>query len=133
MDAPDEAADRAARAELLQVVLIVHHYVPQSGLSVRDRVDVRRDLGFLVSESRRPVFRRSVALAVCAAVLADVAAALPERVRETMLRSCAAHLGWTITDDARPTDRTDDPLAFVRPRSPDSSSGGDTDIGPPST
>ena len=133
MDHPDEASDQVARAELLQVVLIVHHYLPQSDLSVRERVDVRRDLGFLVSESRRPAFRRTVALELCAAVLAEVAPALPTRARETMVRTCASHLGWTVTRDRRVDGPVDDLLAFVRPRSPDSSSEGDTNVGPPRT
>jgi hypothetical protein len=127
VDDQDEGQDRAVRAGLLQVVLIVHHYLPESSLSVRERVDVRRDLTFLVSESHRQTFRRAVVLEVSAAMLAEVAQALPEQVGTTMLRSCAAHLDWTLTDDGGLTDRIGDPLAFVRAETAVSSPGGDAD------
>jgi hypothetical protein len=117
--------DGSARGEVLQIVRVVHHYLPESDLSVRESVDVRRDLTFLVFESHRHVFRRPVAVAVCAAVLADVAEALPWRARATMLRSCAAHLGWALSADVTAPDPAVDPFGFLRTAASGSSSKGD--------
>jgi hypothetical protein len=48
-------------------------------------VDVRRDLVFLVAESRRRVFRPVVADAVCTALLTEVSQGLPARTRKAVL------------------------------------------------
>jgi hypothetical protein len=122
---PEEGEDGPARAEVLHIVRVVHHYLPESSLSVRESVDVRRDLTFLVIEAHRHVFRRPVAVAVCSAVLTYVADALPEHVRATMLRSCAAHLGWALTADATPTGPPESLLSFLGVAADASSPRGD--------
>lgn len=114
MNDPHQEQDGPARAEVLQTVRVVQHYLPESSLSARESLDVRRDLTFLVIEAHRQVFRRPVVVAVCAAVVAYVAEALPEQVRSTMLRSCAAHLGWALAGDAAFAGPPESPLSFLR-------------------
>jgi hypothetical protein len=91
-----EGEDARARADLVQLVLVVHRYLAHCDLSAREWVDVRHDLMFLISESHRHALRRYVAAQVCASVVWDVSMALPDRDSETMLRSASAHLGWVL-------------------------------------
>lgn len=130
MSDPYQGDDEVARAEVLRTVRVVHHYVPESSLSVHESVDVRRDLTLLVIEAHRHVFRRPVAVTVCAAVLAEVAGALPEQVRAEMLRSCALHLGWALTADAAFDGSPDGPLSFLRAAADGSYSRGGARGGP---
>lgn len=75
-----------ARGRLLEVVRLIHEALPESDLPARQRVGIRRDLLFLVAESRRDVFRPFVAEVLCAAVLAELAEGrLPEQTRKAVL------------------------------------------------
>jgi hypothetical protein len=67
----------AARGRLLDVVRLIHAALPESDLSARQRLEIRRDLLFLVDESRREIFRPAVAEVLCTAVLAEVARSHP--------------------------------------------------------
>jgi len=75
----------AARGRLLDVVRLIHAALPESDLSARQRLEIRRDLLFLVDESRREVFRPAVAEVLCTAVLAEVSRDHPA-VTRTALR-----------------------------------------------
>ncbi len=112
---PHDEDEKDARAELVQVVLVVHRYLAQSDLGARERVDVRHDLAFLILESHRRAFRRHVAAQVCASVLSDVSAALPDRDSAAMLRSAAAHVGWIPTAGREdPTEWFEELISLMR-------------------
>jgi hypothetical protein len=80
----DQSVDEA-RARLLEVVHVIVTALPKCDLPARQMVDVRRDLVFLVAESRRNVFRPVIADAVCTAVLTEVSQGLPARTRKAVL------------------------------------------------
>ncbi len=67
-----QAAEDQARLELLEFIHLVHVALPESNLPARQLLEVRRDLVFLVAESRRRVFRPWVVDVICKAVLAEV-------------------------------------------------------------
>jgi hypothetical protein len=74
-----------ARLRLLEVMHLIVVALPKCDLPARQMVDVRRDLVFLVAESRRNAFRPVVADALCTAVLAEVSHGLPARTRKAVL------------------------------------------------
>jgi hypothetical protein len=80
----DQPVDEA-RVRLLEVVHLIVAALPKCDLPARQMVDVRRDLVFLVAESRRSVFRPVVADALCTAVVAEVSHGLPARTRRAVL------------------------------------------------
>jgi hypothetical protein len=77
-----DASEETARLELLEFVRLVHATLRGSELSARERLEVRRDLMFLVAESRRSIFRPGVVRVICDAVLTEVSAGQPPSPRE---------------------------------------------------
>ena len=80
----DQPVDEA-RVRLLEVAHLIVVALPMCDLPARQMVDVRRDLVFLVAESKRNAFRPAVADAICTAVLAEVSQGLPVRTRKAVL------------------------------------------------
>jgi len=73
-----------ARGRLVDVVRLIHVALPDSDLPARQLVEIRRDLVFLVAESRREVFRSLVAEVLCTAVLGEVFHDHPELVAKAV-------------------------------------------------
>jgi hypothetical protein len=92
----DGRAD-AARLELLEFIHLVHVTLPQSDLPARQLLEVRRDLVFLVAESRRRVFRPRVVDVICKAVLAEVSPS-PRKDEDRVRPDGGA---WDIARDMR--------------------------------
>ena len=76
-----EVGDQAARRHVVEFIRTIHDLLPDSALSARERLDVRRDLLFLAAESQRPVFRTEVAELLSEAVWAELRPTRPSALR----------------------------------------------------
>lgn len=75
---PEEHDHDELRRRLSEDIMIIHGLLPDTDLSARQQLEVRRDLVFLLGESHRSPFRPEVVQVLWAAVLEGLGpAALP--------------------------------------------------------